>query len=68
MIITILYVILVVSTGAILCVGIAMYLRVRRLTRASDTQFCKAVNDGPGLQAGEQPEHRAAAAGTKTAQ
>jgi len=66
--IIILYVILVISTCALLCVGVAMYLRVRRLTRASDTQFCRAVKDVPGFPASEQPASGQTAAETEVAQ
>ena len=64
--ITILYVILVICTCALLCVGIAMYMRVRRLARASDTQFCRAVKD-VAEQTSDQQEHTTAAA-TEAAQ
>jgi len=64
--ITILYVILVICTCALLCVGIAMYMRVRRLARASDTQFCRAVKD-VAEQKNDQQEHNTAAA-TEAAQ
>ncbi|HZR27411.1 MAG TPA: hypothetical protein VFA71_01420 [Terriglobales bacterium] len=66
MTITILYVILVICTCALLCVGIAMYMRVRRLARASDTQFCRAVKD-VAEPTNDQQEHNAAAA-TEAAQ
>ncbi len=61
MTITILYVILVICTCALLCVGIAMYMRVRRLARASDTQFCRAVKDD-AEPANDQQEQNTAAA------
>ncbi len=54
--IIILYVILVISTCALVCVGIAMYLRVRRLARASDTQFCRAVKDVPEFPGSDHTE------------
>jgi len=66
--IIILYVILVISTCALLCVGIAMYLRVRRLTRASDTQFCRAVQDVAEFPAIEQPAPGQTVAETEVAQ
>jgi hypothetical protein len=56
--IIILYVILVISTCALLCVGIAMYLRVRRLARASETQFVRAVNDDASERAANQQQER----------
>jgi hypothetical protein len=59
--IIVLYVILVISTCALVCVGIAMYLRVRRLARASDTQFTRAVkDDAPEHQADQPPPRNAA--------
>jgi len=66
--IIILYVILVISTCALLSVGIAMYLRVRRLARASDTQFCRAVKDVPEFPASEQPASGQPAAETEVTQ
>jgi len=66
--IIILYVILVISTCALLCVGIAMYLRVRRLARASDTQFCRAVQDAAEFPASEQPAPGQTAVGTEIVQ
>jgi hypothetical protein len=59
--IIILYVILVISTCALVCVGIAMYLRVRRLSRASETQFFRALKDVPEHPA-HQPDDRKRAA------
>ena len=47
MTIVILYVILAISTLALLCVGIAMYLRVRRLAKASESQFRRALDEAP---------------------
>jgi len=52
--ITILYVILVFSTCALVFVGIAMYLRVRRLARASETQFRRAMKDAAERHATKQ--------------
>ena len=68
MTIIILYVVLVISTCALLCVGIAMYLRVRRLARASDTQFCRAVKDLPEFQGGDHSDPGRAATETEIAQ
>jgi cell division protein FtsX len=63
--ITTLYVILVICTCALLCVGIAMYVRVRRLARASETQFRQALKDA--AKTGAEHEHRAEAAPTEVA-
>jgi hypothetical protein len=66
--IIILYVILAISTCALLCVGIAMYLRVRRLARASETQFCLAVKDVPEFPGSGHSEPGPAATETEVAQ
>ena len=68
MTIIILYVILVISTCALLCVGIAMYLRVRRLARASETQFCRAVKDVPEFPGSGDSEPGRTATETEIAQ
>ena len=49
--ITILYVILGISTAALVAVGIAVLIRIRRLSRASRTQFQRALEE----ESGEQP-------------
>jgi len=59
--ITILYVILALSTSALVLVGIAMYLRVRRLARASETQFRQALKDAAERHATEHDPERAEA-------
>ena len=68
MTIIVLYVILVISTCALLCVGIAMYVRVRRLARASETQFCRAVKDVPEFPGSDHSETGRATAETEIAQ
>jgi len=55
--IVILYVILAISTCALVCVGIAMYLRVRRLAKASESQFRRALEEVPAPQAAQPDEH-----------
>src|SRR5437016_2682521 len=49
--ITILYVILGISTAALVAVGTAVLIRIRRLSRASRTQFQRALEE----ESGEQP-------------
>jgi hypothetical protein len=66
--IIILYVVLVISTCALLCVGIAMYVRVRRLARASETQFFRAVKDVPEFPGNGHSEPGRAATETEIAQ
>jgi hypothetical protein len=43
--ITILYVLLVTAVCALLAAGIGFLLRVRRLSRASSTQFMRAMKE-----------------------
>ena len=49
--ITILYVILGISTAALVVVGIAVVMRIRRLSRASKTQFQRALDEESGEHA-----------------
>jgi|GEM_PF-5636529 len=46
--ITIWYVILGLSTVALVAVGVAIFLRIRRLSRASETQFQRIVDEESG--------------------
>jgi hypothetical protein len=43
--ITFWYVVLAISVIALVSVGIAIYRRIRRLSRASDTQFRRALKE-----------------------
>ena len=43
--ITLWYVVLGISTAALLAVGVAAFMRIRRLSQASQTQFRRAVQD-----------------------
>jgi ABC-type nitrate/sulfonate/bicarbonate transport system permease component len=45
--ITILYVVLGVSVAALVGVGAAIFMRVRKLSQASETQFRCAVGEDP---------------------
>jgi len=49
--ITILYVILGISTVALVAVGTAVIMRIRRLSRASKTQFQRALQEESGEHA-----------------
>jgi MFS superfamily sulfate permease-like transporter len=49
--ITILYVILGISTAALVAVGVAVVIRIRRLSRASKTQFQRALEEESGEHA-----------------
>ena len=54
--ITLLYVILAFGTLLLVGVGVAIYLRVRRLSQASETQFQRAVEE---IAADAEPKHEA---------
>jgi hypothetical protein len=41
----VLYAALVISTIVVVSVGVVLFVRVRRLSRASDTQFRRLVRD-----------------------
>jgi len=52
--IAILYVLLVTAVCALLAAGIGFYLRVRRLSRASSTQFMRAMKEEEDPRLAEQ--------------
>lgn len=61
--ITFWYVILGISTAALVAAGIAALMRIRRLSQASQTQYRRAVHDEdqPEVSAGAVPDDEKAA-------
>ncbi len=63
-----LYVILLLSVLAVVGTAGVLYLRVRRLAKASESQFRRALEEVPEPHDPETHEHSTAAAETEVAQ